>query len=58
MKTWVAWTLLVVGVIGIILFAYWLNSTLSVMTCFYITVTCNFIVSCYLILMKKGSKKS
>ena len=54
MKNWMCWTLLILGIAAILLLAWWLNTTFSVMTCYYITVALNGIVFCYLLMQKQS----
>lgn len=49
MKEWQCWILFVIGVLGISAFAIWLTSVLSTLTCIYINIIINGIVSLYLI---------
>ena len=48
LKTWMAWTLLIVYVLGLLILCYWLASTLPIEVSIGITIILNFIVSCYL----------
>lgn len=57
MKDWMCWALLILGVGAIIFLALWLSSTLSIMTCIYITIVINGIVMCYNMIQFGGKKK-
>lgn len=57
MKEWQCWCLFIIAVIIIATFAIWLSMTLSVMTCYYITVICNGLVLFYVLYEFGGNKK-
>lgn len=56
MKDWQVWTLVVICVLVIIGFCWWLTTVLSILTCIYITIVVNGIMTFYL-MMEYGSKK-
>ena len=57
MKEWMCWVLLAIGVVLIGWLGWWLTTSLSALTCIYITIILNGIVMCYNMMESGGKKK-
>lgn len=53
MKDWMCWTLVIIGTVLILAFAWWLTTMFTSMTIYYITIVLNGIVFGYLLYQGK-----